>query len=276
MTPVETLLREGRKKNLIFCITSGRSGSKLLTELLRVFPTMSSHHEPDPNFSLVIRSVLVNPEMTTNFWVNHKLPAILEHQQPHYVETSHLAGKGFISALLHLNIVPTLVMLRRPPRDVAKSLYGYAAIPGRSIDGLMHLLSPADLGVMPLPHWTSLHDYQICFWYCLEMERRQRVYAQWVERLGKASHEIHMKDLLDYHKFYDFSKRLGVVEGVSEVDIQAHHARICSQNQNPREKFQPIDFDVEQMEQEVLQLIANYEPLLWHDVQAWYQNHHAS
>ena len=77
-----------------------------------------------------------------------------------------------------------LVILRRDPALVATSLYLLGTIPGRTPLGLQFLLSSADPGVLPLANWQDLPDWALCYWYCLEIERRAQAYKQRVAGLG--------------------------------------------------------------------------------------------
>lgn len=167
-----------RAKRLLFTVTTGRSGTGHLARLLAALPRVSSHHEPEPSFASVMREVQGRPDRGRRFWIEAKLPAIRRDAAPIYSESSHLFCKGFAEPLFELGLVPDLILLTRPHRDVAKSLLQLDTIPGRTEKGLRYLLSPEDPGVLPVPGWAELNDYQLCFWYCLEIRRRQREYAQ--------------------------------------------------------------------------------------------------
>ena len=104
------------------------------------------------------------------------LPAIADDKAPIYVETSHLVCKGFLEPLLKLGVLPDLIIHRRAARDIALSMLKMGTIPGKSEKGLRFYLSPDDPGVLEIDNWRELEDYQICFWYCLEIERRARDY----------------------------------------------------------------------------------------------------
>jgi hypothetical protein len=101
-----------------------------------------------------------------------------------YAETSHLFCKGFLEPLLDLGLRPDLVVLTRPARQVASSLLRLGSVPGRTPDGLRWYLSPDDPGVLPLPGRERLTDYQLCYWYCLEIERRAARYEERFRGLG--------------------------------------------------------------------------------------------
>ena len=180
---------------LVFTVTTGRSGTGWLARLLDCFPEVAVGHEPPPRMHKWMRRVLDDPHAGRCFWEEEKLPAIARCRQPVYVETSHLFAKGFFEPLIELGVVPDLILLRRDPRRVAASLYGLNTIPGRTELGRTYYLSPDDPVLLPLPGWEKLHDYQLCYWYCLETEHRRRVYGERARTLGARVVEVALEDL---------------------------------------------------------------------------------
>jgi glycosyltransferase involved in cell wall biosynthesis len=170
---------------LILTVTAGRSGTTYLSELLKGVPGVHSDHEPEPKFSDVMRSAQQDPEIACRFLLSQKLPAIRRCAQPTYLETSHLACKGFIEPLIENGCPPDLIILERNPFLVATSLYLIAAVPGRTPTGNQFLLRPDDPGVLPLDGWQELCDWALCFWYCREIERRMEIYANVVKERGR-------------------------------------------------------------------------------------------
>ncbi len=165
-----------KKKQLVFTVATGRCGTAFLAEILRLVPGATSCHEPDPEYAEVLRKVQGHPELAREFLIEKKLPALAHDAAPVYIETSHLFCKGFLEPLLELGIVPAIIWMRRAHRDVAISMYRGGTIPGRTEKGLRFYLSPDDAGILPLRNWNKLHDYQLCYWYCLEIERRAKEY----------------------------------------------------------------------------------------------------
>ncbi len=178
-------------KRLIFTITPGRSGTAYLAFVLSLLPGVSSRHEPEPRFSDVMRAAVRNEKLARDFWLQKKLPFIRSIREPIYVETSHLFCKGFVEPLLELGYWPDVIILKRAHRQVALSLYSLNAVPGRTPDGWHWLLSPDDPDVLGLPSWQDLHPYQLCYWYCLEIERRadsyRRLFESNARRVGVTS-----------------------------------------------------------------------------------------
>ncbi len=174
-------LESVRAKRLIFTITTGRSGTEYLAKVLGAFPGVRATHEPKPTFGSAFRSVCAEPSVAREFWLAHKLPRIARTHASIYAETSHLVCKGFLESALELGLRPQLVHLVRPAREVATSLWRLGTIPGRTFGGVKYYLSPFDTRVMaPVARERAerFDDYQLCYWYCLEIEARAARYAQ--------------------------------------------------------------------------------------------------
>lgn len=189
------IIEQVQEKRLIFTVTTGRSGTAYLAAVLGYAQGVYSVHEPLPEFANVLRPVQNNSDLARQFLLDEKLPAILRAPTPIYIETSHLVCKGFLEPLLELGIIPDLIIHRRPTRDVALSMFKMGTIPGRSDKGLLFYLSPADPEVLELSDWKSLHDYQLCYWYCLEIERRARLYKALFLQQGARIAETTLVDL---------------------------------------------------------------------------------
>ncbi len=180
---VETGWSAGGKR-LIFTVGTGRNGTGYVSHLLHGLPGICCLHEPDPQFYTVLRAVQSDPGVAERFLLEQKLPAIRGVREAVYFETSHLACKGFLEPLMAHGVPLDLVILRRDAVLVATSLYLLGTVPARTQLGLQFLLSPADPGVLPLANWQDLHDWALCYWYCLEIERRAQVYKQRLAGLG--------------------------------------------------------------------------------------------
>jgi len=188
-------------KRLVFTVTPGRSGTGYLSEMLRLLPGVSAYHEPNPLFSNFLRATLKNTETGKNFLMNKKLPVIFKSHGNIYVETSHLFCKGFLEPLLELGYIPDLIILKREHRKVALSLYQLGTIPHENTPWLLY---PGDKGVLQIDDWKKLSDYQLCFWYCLEIERRAKEYSKLIKAKEGLVGEIFLEDIKDENKFQKF------------------------------------------------------------------------
>lgn len=228
------LLSAVRRKNLVFTVTAGRTGTVYLQRLLGLFPDTTSLHEPEPAFVSVLRLVQHAPERARSFLLEYKLPVIAAVQTGHYVEASHLFGKGFLEPALALGLMPRLIMLRRHPRRIALSYLARNSVPGRSKVGFKYLLQPSDPGVLPLPDWTRRSAYQLCFWYALEMERRQRAYTERMTELGAASVDVTAEELHDVERFLDVARTLHLLDASTDLDaVRRQHRELSAVTHNP-------------------------------------------
>ena len=256
---MEIVERINAAKSLIFTVTPGRSGTKVLAALLGAVPGVASHHEPAPNFVSALRRTQQNPEIAFAFWRDVKLPFIASIEQPVYAETSHLFCKGFFEPAVLLGLKPKLIVLRRPPSEVAWSLVERDTVPARTPYGCLYLIDPRDPNVVPLPGWERMTDYQLCFWYALEIERRQLRYAAMAARLGLPAFEVLQRDLGKPETFARMMQALGLAP--HSVTVAAHSAISAERhNRNPRALGKPDNLEAQ--EAAVWQAVLSYEPLL--------------
>ena len=202
------LVKKIKNKRLIFTISTGRSGTGYLARILNLLPGVNAKHEPEPKFSNLLRKVQTKPELALHFWILQKLPAIALLKEKIYIETSHVFGKGFLEPLIKLEIIPDIIILKRDYRKVASSLYNLNTIPGRTLEGLNFLLNPDDPYTNSPQNWRQLNDYQLCYWYCLEMNRRMKIYEELIlENRGKV---IHAENIFKRSSFKNLIQQLEI------------------------------------------------------------------
>ena len=197
-------------KNIVMCLTTGRSGTNLLEELLALANDTCSMHEPAPYFSDHVKAVRDNPKAAIDFVKNEKIPAIEQIAESNYVETSHLFGKGFFEAFIELDIPFRLIILHRPPREVAKSMWRIGSIPARTEKGLISMYHPDSDDVLQVDNWQKLSNYQLCYWYCLEVERRKPMYKEICAQHNIPVAEISLTGVQDWESFKSFAGQLGL------------------------------------------------------------------
>jgi hypothetical protein len=205
-------LRSVLERRLIFVISTGRSGTEYLTQVLGLFQSVHAEHEPEPSFTNAFRTIAAAPHLARQFWLDHKLPAIARSPAPIYAETSHLACKGFLESGIELGLRPTLVHLVRPYRDTARSMLALDTIPTRTYKGVRFYLGPDDRVFLPVPRavFERWHDYQLCYWYCLEIGERARVYAERFRPLGVAVERVDLDDICAPAGIHELGARLNV------------------------------------------------------------------
>ena len=226
------IVEQARKTTLALTVTSGRSGTKLLTVILSEALRLAAEHEPPPRANFVMRSFVAAPSAAEHWLRTEKLPAMLAAAKDgFYAETSHLFCKGLIEPILALGLRPKLIILTRAARDVASSLYRMNVIPARTEAGRLVLLGPEDPGVLPLVNWRQYSDYQLCYWYAREIERRQTLYSELASNIHLQYLRIAMLDLKHPETIETLARFFGVT-----IDDQAfvRQAAILAQNQNSR------------------------------------------
>lgn len=112
----------------IFCITTGRSGTRSLTDIFLACDHVKTFHEPHPLLSGPILREYLNDNITDGGYIkqaNEKLASIQEESKNGdvYIETSHLFSKSFgwyiIPKLKPENI--GVVVLKRKKEEVVES-----------------------------------------------------------------------------------------------------------------------------------------------------------
>lgn len=204
-------MEELKKIDLYFTVTTGRSGTAFLAKYISDLGNICALHEPVPQFHPIMRQALTDYAVAENFWKKEKAPAILKLGQKKYVETSHLICKGFLEPLFAAGIYPNLILLKRTNRDVAKSMYYINSIPGRTESGLKYFLKPDDPGnLLHVQNWECMSDYQLCYWYTLEIEKRQTYYADRVLSNGGRVMHLDFNELMRGKKHDDLRNFLGL------------------------------------------------------------------
>ena len=265
------LLAGVTEKNLVFTVTAGRTGTLFVQKLLSTFPDTTSLHEPEPAFQRYLRRIHREPDFAREFLLNYKLPAILSYPTKSYCELSHVFCKGYLEPLLDLGITPNLIILRRPPRPIALSLLERYTVPERSCFGIQFLLSPHYSDVLPFRGWHSMTDYQLLFWYAIEIERRQRAYANLVRQCGGTAFDVTAEELNDADCFFHLAERLCLVDhSYDHTALAQQHAAVLGTGHH-KNRF-PLRFkaDLDAQEEQVWQAVSVVDPLLRSWIEGYY------
>src|SRR5262249_54837180 len=130
---------------------------------------------------------------------------------------------------------PRFIILRRNAREVAKSHLMMNVIPGRNEEGYLVLTSPSDPNSLPLPNWHDYSDYQLCYWYAKDIERRQTAYAGFFSKHQVPYIDIDMKDLLGWDSFLEVCKFVDPSSANKKLS-RTLFDEITSVNQNTRDQ----------------------------------------
>ena len=163
-------------KGLVFCATTGRSGSKSLAAVLRSGGAVAVH-EPWPflNGYQCVNRPIEGDARSRRAYAWHKSVNIKRKAQhaAFYVETSHLFIKSFCDYVFQeFGDLVKVVHLVRDPEKVALSLMQLGTIPGteKAADWYCDPASPNNL--LRLPESLRGNDLAACLWYCYEIEAR--------------------------------------------------------------------------------------------------------
>jgi hypothetical protein len=256
------IIRTVQSKGPIFTVTAGRTGTTYVSRLFSLLPDTYSVHEAPPNFVVAMRRTQLKPEAGLAFCTNVKLPHIAQVKQTRYVEVSHLFCKGFLECFVKLGVVPNLLILQRAPRKVALSLLARNTVPARTPLGWKYLLAPCDRGVLPLDNWQLLTDYQLCFWYCLEIERRQILYEHAIKQLAGTTFRVEVDNLRNYETFCSMLDAFGF-SGIEKLNgrLQKGHEMVSERKHNLNQKAIQVSSDqLAKWEEEVWDMIGYSDP----------------
>lgn len=250
------------QKRFIFTITTGRSGTQYLSKMMSLL-SVTSDHEGHPRFSDHLAKVQFNQELAYKFWVEEKLPHIASTPHPYYVDLSHLFCKGFVEPLLDIGIIPDVIVHRRNPRDVALSFYKLGSIPSqknREKSPRDFHIFPDDPTVITLPNWQNWNDYQLCYWSCLEVEKRSRIYSDLIRSLGGK---------VVYTTFDEVIKPMGFWELVKSLDLpkpnlfqKFKYYRLHRKPSNQKvfsKKMIELPNNLDELENTVIEGMGNYQ-----------------
>ncbi|HUN52688.1 MAG TPA: hypothetical protein VMU42_16295, partial [Candidatus Sulfotelmatobacter sp.] len=180
-----------RAREFLFTMTTGRSGTKYLAELLRQnLADAECEHEilgwdrfgvdaPDISHMTLFNS-LGNVPKVQSFW-QQKLARIAAAPAPFYAETSHLLMKsGLIENLAPLLAAGRvhLVMLERDPFDTVMSFRSRHDFDNRGNMWVWYLDPEYPKNLVQSERLVALGLDGICLWYILEIRTRAAYYAR--------------------------------------------------------------------------------------------------
>lgn len=192
----------------VFTASPGRCGTMLLAKLLGIIPGVTTQHELKPRIEDVWWRLRKEPELATQWLEAKKIPHIkrlVAQTNAHmYVDTSHLMCKGFFEAMWQMDVQFEIILLSRNAREVAKSLYDLHDVPLRTVIGRRWYLKPGDprcISTLPDNYYSSFTNYQLCYWYVLEMALRQAHYELLCTTSDIPVYKIRLEELLQRRHF---------------------------------------------------------------------------
>lgn len=247
---------------IIFTVTPGRSGTAYLARVLDRVTGLVARHEPEPNFKNVLHDLPNNRTLAYRFMRDVKWPAIRALAGDcAYLETSHLFGAGFFYAWVSVIMRPDIIVLRRDKYAIADSMYELDQIPGRTMPD--YLISPDTARFCRVDGWQKLHDWQLCFWYVLEMEVRQTTYAYTAAMCGGTVYDVDLDDLQTVDDFDRLVQTFGLpaLSPDDRQNVAAIAGQPVNQKRNARAKINRAAPGAEQRGDLVADLMRRLRPV---------------
>lgn len=246
---MDELLKTIKDKNLVFTVTTGRSGTKYLAYILSLLQDFKSEHEARPAFHEYFRKILNGEGTFKEFWIEHKLPYIAKLKESNYSDVSHVACKGFLESVIEIGIKPAFILLKRDNRSVAKSLLELGSIPHRTKTGLKYLLSPLDDVFIKIPgNLNDLSDYQLCYWYTLETARRTSYLESYFEKYHCKYVSLRFEDLTKGNPLERIGKEINLpgFNKTGYLKFLKNRKKIINQKSFSKHQVSNIDFEEEE------------------------------
>lgn len=212
-------------KRLFVMIATGRCGSMKLESLFETVPGVLSDH--DIVFGCMRKPNIWWPEIG-NEYIKRKLDSFQSSEYDNIFIKGHHTGTNFIDNFLFNGIVPNAIILRRPKREIATSFYKLNCIPYRNKSVQFWYNGPDEPGVLPYNGWEAAHSYQLCYWYCLEIERRIRKYKPLLQSKGGLVWELTLDNMLDIDHFNSMLEYFGLstVNSLSQEKVNHYEQHL--------------------------------------------------
>lgn len=218
-------------RHFVFTMTTGRSGTAYLAELLgRNLPDSESIHEalafdqfgvdrPDLSHMTLFNSV-GNVDKVRDFW-NQKLARIAGGKHRFYIETSHILMKaGLIENLAPLLRVGRvhLIVLERDPIATIKSFRARYDFIDKANQWFWYLDPTYPLNLSDSKKLAAYGINGVCLWYITEVRLRTAYYEKLLA--GQSNIRIHrvtLDDLQQPAKVAHLLGALGAAKGPDEI-----------------------------------------------------------
>lgn len=246
-------------KKYIYCITTGRSGSVFLTELLeKNIPDSVVYHErtgwqlfgevtPDLSHTMLYNSV-GNVGRVQAFW-KKKFRLDGRFAESTYIETSHLLSKAGLCENLHALLESAqqvhLIVLKRDVFKIAWSLYNRHDFSNTGATWVFYLDPRHPNTIINSDYFTRHGELGCALWYVYEMFTRAEYYKLLLAHEQKIIfHDVDLSDLIQPDGAAGLLNALGCQPAEGTVTI-------------PAKKNEQHNFPYEGQENLLRELIAN-------------------
>lgn len=241
-------------KKILAIAGTGRCGTTKLQTILKQVPGVYVEMDENDSSFFHVRMPAISDPSIAGAAVKKKLVDIetnpLYSNFHTFAVDGHVTGNNFIPHFVENGVIPNVFIVRRRPRQVAKSLYRLNWIPGRNPLILVHFNGPNETDVMPYRGWQTAHHYQLCFWYCCEIERRLRYVKEFAMQHNVPFCEMTLQQMLDTDYFNSTLTRFGLaqVEQISDEKVNAsevyQNGEFYLQDDPPEEYLEELELQV--------------------------------
>lgn len=197
------------RKKFVFSITTGRSGTTFLAQLIDSNITDAEvHHErsgfevagyntPSSSHMMQFNS-LGNTVHVREFW-EQKLNTIRYGKGETYVEVSHFLAKGGLLeniGLLGPDTDVDIVILQRDKLKIAWSLANRFDLYNYGFGWLFYLDPRYPKNIVSFDYFINFGMWGVCAWYCYEIEARALYYERILSKKHNVKfHRVNLEDL---------------------------------------------------------------------------------
>lgn len=245
-----------RACKLIFCINSGRSGSRYLTKLLGSAKEVESYHEPKPKM-IGYYLKMINEQNYDNSFKQRRIKTIaiknhllnqmiLKKNRPLdrtsvYSETSHMFIKTFFDVVTKDFDNIQVIILRRELARVLKSFVelGYFSAINKIWQDWMSSPSAVTAAIPTIDRESNLDQYDRCIAYLIDIEARARRFQQ--DYPDIKTHEVRLESLNNVTNVEKLFQELEVTPTQETLNVCGIKSN--EKNKNKKKFNQSVDLE---------------------------------
>lgn len=172
-----------------------------------------SEHEGEPGF----HTVRLSSTRIKNKFVKDKISQYESTGMQNIVHTGHMMGLGFLEKIASSVQINDCIVAQRPWREIATSMFLLDWIPYKQKFIVPWYSGPNETGVLSYDGYEKAHPYQLCYWWCLESDRRIKEQITMLQNKGVNIHYVNIIELLSLENFNFLLSNLKL-DSVKEID----------------------------------------------------------
>ena len=203
-----------KQRRCIFCVNSGRAGSRYLAEILNTAKGVRAFHEPAPTMTgCYLKMINLSEYRETRTERKIKWAAIRKtlgqmRRDEVYCETSHMFVKTFFDVVVEELSNVEVIILRRDLSSVLKSFIemGYFSKLNRVWPDWMSSPNAVTRAVECIDQDRNLDQYDLCIAYLIDIEARAQRFMRTYPEVPV--YEVRLEQLNSSNDVYRFFREL--------------------------------------------------------------------